>query len=109
MAARRKYLLLIFLIVLAAILLFSSSYWSPALSGLANGEPFYQGRPANYWARVLKSDVRSDVTDESIQDRLRRLFSRAASDPQDDLANGGRAACPVLVYLLRDEDSRVRE
>lgn len=104
------------LLVIILFLLTLVPAWS-ILRGLVLGEPFYQYRPAGYWADRIDLEERSKMAAPpatgfagwwaSVRSRYQRL------DPIElrDFRNGAiwdREAQPVLLWMLRDPRATVR-
>jgi HEAT repeat protein len=91
---KRRLLILIGFLILAGLSVFyvvpAINYW---VKGSWNGEAFFQHRPTSFWAAAFKQDP-------SIG---------AQGDVGKKLREGGTAAVPVLLDLLKDKDKLVHQ
>src|SRR5262245_22125707 len=124
MKTKKKRLLLGALVASALGLLAAVPFTREGLGGLVRGEAFYNGRPASHWdKRVREYDPGEFVTLHVVSsglhvegcrvfvvkqpspwpwlDRVRALFRPPGGPPT--VLDGGEAAVPVLVELLRSE------
>jgi hypothetical protein len=122
----RRWLLravLLLSVVLVGALAVPVVHWR--LWGWLRGESFYRGRPTSYWSREaadwcmdhdwgcipgLRRHTLPDVLGYDRTDRLERCLHipPRQGEAAEVLWAGDEAAVPVLIELLKDEDSDVR-
>jgi HEAT repeat protein len=108
------------LVVLALGYMLVDSTSRSILWGILHGESFYQGKPTNYWGRLIEQQEpallalffpRPDFPWNWI-DQLQRPLRRKQLAESDKLLRpllaGDPAAVPVLIELLDHEDETVR-
>jgi HEAT repeat protein len=99
-------LVVFFLAVLAFV-----SPLSVIIFGLIRNESFYKGRPTSYWSPVVRAWAQSKfgIKRDPWMQKIMNILNLRDEIAKPEVLEGRRTAMQVLIDLLKDEDSNVRQ
>jgi HEAT repeat protein len=108
---RRWIVCLAMLVVFYFAILAFVSPLSIILFGLIRNESFYAGRPTSYWSPAVRAWTQSrfGIKRDPLMEKMMKLLNLSDEIAKPQVLEGGRTALQVLIALLKDEDSNVRQ